>query len=178
MPVVSIQNNRQWYAEARYNYEDINTFSLYLGKTFSNNNRLTYSVTPILGGSVGRFKGISAGLNIGLEYGNAFFSGQSQYSFTTSKESVDFFYSWSEIGYLAFEWLYAGISFQHTWSSGEFLPETALMAGFSFNRFTIPLYAFDLFNEERYFVAGIIIAWKTTKKPDKVKPPLLVSRGN
>src|SRR5688572_29436206 len=63
MPVAYFQTSRNWYAEVRYNYEDIETFSAYLGKSFTGDKRLSYSFTPILGASVGRFKGISTGLN-------------------------------------------------------------------------------------------------------------------
>src|SRR4051812_15411399 len=64
MPVMQYQHAKNWYAEARYNYEDQETFSLYLGKAFTiGKNDLRGSLVPMLGGSVGRFSGISTGLN-------------------------------------------------------------------------------------------------------------------
>src|SRR5687768_16049059 len=100
MPIAHVQTSRNWYAEARYNYEDIETFSLYLGKSFSGEKNLSYTLTPIAGAAIGRFRGISIGLNMDVEYGKFFFSAQSQYSLATDKGkgSDDFFYSWSEVG--------------------------------------------------------------------------------
>src|SRR5262245_23424040 len=73
MPVVHLQTRSNWYTEARYNYEDLQTVSLYVGKTFTGNNRLSYSLTPMLGGVAGRFNGVSTGLNVDLEYDKFFF---------------------------------------------------------------------------------------------------------
>src|SRR5687768_693942 len=77
-PIAAIQNSRNWYAEARYNYEDKRTVSLYVGKVFSHEGKLSYSILPILGGVVGRYKGGSAGLNIDVEYKRFFLMSHSQ----------------------------------------------------------------------------------------------------
>jgi hypothetical protein len=166
MPVAHFQSERNWYAEARYNYEDIETFSLHLGKSFTGEKRLSYTVTPLLGASLGRFKGISTGLNLDLGFEKFFFSAQSQYSMATAKGkgSDDFFYSWSEAGYQPVDWLYAGASIQQTYTSQEQLLEPGLVLGFSFNRFSIPLYGFDLFNNSRYFIIGLTVSWQGPKK--------------
>ena len=52
MPIAHFQTSRNWYAEARYNYEDIETFSLYFGKSFSGEKSLGYTLTPIVGASI------------------------------------------------------------------------------------------------------------------------------
>src|SRR5688500_10872215 len=79
MPVAHFRSAGNWHAEARYNYEDIETLLLYLGRSFTGDKRLSYSITPMLGASVGRFKGISTALNVDLEFEQFFFSAQSQY---------------------------------------------------------------------------------------------------
>lgn len=35
MSIAHFQNSKKWYAEGRYNYEELETFSFYLGRTFS-----------------------------------------------------------------------------------------------------------------------------------------------
>src|SRR5687767_13080688 len=160
MPIMHFQNKKNWYAEARYNYEDMETFSLFLGKAFEWGNNLSGTCTPLLGGSLGRFKGISTGLNIDLEYDKFFFSTQSQYSFATDRVSTDFMYYWSEVGYQGLSWLYAGWSMQQTYDpfSGSLLEHGALI-GFTFNRFTVPVYTFAPFKKDRYFIVGLNFAW-------------------
>src|SRR5688572_14552163 len=90
MSIAQYQTNKKWYAEGRYNYEDSETFSLYLGKTFSRQNRLSYAFTPLLGGAMGNFNGVSTGLNMDFDYSSFFFSLQTQYSFSTDHRSDNF----------------------------------------------------------------------------------------
>lgn len=172
MPVMNYQHSSNWYAEARYNYEDIETFSLYLGKAFTfGKNDLSCSLVPMLGGSVGRFNGISTGLNIDMEYDKFFFSSQSQYSRSTNQCSQSFTYSWSEVGYQSLKWLYAGLSVQHTYDrviGNELQP--GVMIGFTFNRFTIPVYTFEPFNSGRNFIVGLTMEWKHTKRKQPAFP--------
>jgi hypothetical protein len=161
MPVAHFQSSRNWYAEARYNYEDIETFSFYFGRSFSGDGNLSYKLTPMVGAAMGRFKGVSSGLNVDLEYRKFFFSAQSQYSMATDKGkgSDDFFYHWSEAGYQPLKWLYAGASFQHTHSMYEKKLEPGMVLGFEFSRYSIPLYAFN-----RYFIVGFVVSWEGKNK--------------
>jgi hypothetical protein len=158
MPVMHFRNTKNWYAEARYNYEDQQTFSLFLGKAFTGDQALSWSLVPLIGGSVGRFNGVSTGLNIDLEYNNFYFSAQSQYSVSTSMYKNQFLYSWSEVGYQSLRWLYAGVSLQHTHDriEGNML-DPGVLVGFTFNKFTIPVYSFVPYNKERYFIVGLNI---------------------
>jgi len=172
MPVMHYLHPKNWYAEARYNYEDAETFSLYLGRAFTGGtNALNYSVVPMLGGSMGRWQGISTGLNINVDLNNFFFSSQSQYSRSTGGYGDHFEYDWSELGYQSLKWLYAGLSLQHTHDrlTGHDA-QPGFMVGFIFNRFTIPVYTFEPFNNSRNFIVGVTMEWKNKKK----KQPVLV----
>jgi hypothetical protein len=83
-----------------------------------------------------------------------------------------FLYSWSEIGYQGFKWLYAGLSVQHTHDrlAGNEL-QSGMMVGFTFNRFTIPVYTFNPFNNDgRSFIVGFTMAWKQTRKKQPAYP--------
>jgi len=159
IPIVHLQNNRHWHAEARYNYEEENTFSLYLGKTFSCDRHISSSFTPLLGWVAGKFNGPSAGLNVDLEVEKFFFSAQSQYSFSFSHPHDAFLYNWSEAGYQPMSWLYTGISSQLTCTTKGAKLETGFLAGVSNDRFTLPVYAFNFFTRERYFIIGLIMNW-------------------
>lgn len=171
MPVLHYLHPSKWYAEARYNYEDADTYSLYFGRAFTGGKNLNYSIVPILGGSVGKFRGISTGLNIDLELDKFYFSSQSQYSRSTSPYGGSFVYTWSELGYQSGKWLYAGVAAQHThvWQQGHEL-QPGVMLGFSFSRFTIPIYAFEPFNNGRNFIVGFTMAWKGSKRKQPAFP--------
>jgi len=164
MPVIHYRNAHNWYAEARYNYEDLQTVSLFLGKAFTGDKEFSYSLVPMFGASVGRFTGLSAGLNVDLEYNKFYFSTQSQYSLSTKQPKEYFLYSWSEAGYQPLNWLYAGVSVQQThdrYTGDQVQP--GLLVGFSFSRFTLPVYAFDPLSASPYFIVGVSFQWKKVK---------------
>lgn len=170
MSIAQFQSDKKWYAEGRYNYEELETFSMYVGKTFSKQRDLSYSLTPLLGAALGKFNGVSAGINMDFDYGNFFFSGQSQYSFSTDQRTDNFFYNWSELGYQPLEWLYGGVSVQNTrLYKTETIFEPGILVGFSFRNLTIPLYTFAPFKKNRYFMLGLSIEWEGSrqKRPGK-----------
>ena len=170
MSIAHLQSEKNWYAEGRYNYEDAETFSLYLGKTFARNKALSYSLTPILGGVIGNFNGVSAGINMDLDYSRFSFSGQSQYSFSIDQRTDNFFYNWSELVYQPLAWLYSGVSVQNTrLYKTETVLEPGVLVGFTFRNVTIPFYTFAPFKKSRYFILGLTIEWEKSrqKRPGK-----------
>lgn len=158
VPIVHVQGARSWYGEARYNYEELGTFSLYAGRNFSKEyKRFSYSLTPIAGAVVGKLKGGSFGLNATLEFGDLFFSSQSQYTFCPSTNSENFLFSWAEVGYEPIKWFYFGFSVQHTYYSRQDVTvlQHGGMIGFTAERWSFPVYGFNLLDASRYFVLGI-----------------------
>jgi hypothetical protein len=166
VPILHYQSKKGWYAEGRYNYESVNTFSLYAGKKFSRQSKLSTSVTPLLGAVVGNFKGVSAGLNITLDYRKFFFDSQSQYTISSNSDNLDFFFSWSELTYQPFQWIYFGLSTQHTYYSAvdETSFESGAVTGFHLGKWTFPVYCFNITDNERYFVLGVNLDLGQNKK--------------
>ena len=169
VPIAQFQNSKNWYAEARYNYEDLNTFSLYGGKTFSRSSKLSYDITPIVGGVIGKMNGVSVGLNMDADYADFFFSSQSQYTVSSDTRFDNFFFSWSELGYQPLKWMYAGIAMQQTnlyQTTGSFEP--GIFVGFTHKKWSFPIYSFSPMNAaSRYFIVGINWEWETSKKESK-----------
>jgi len=168
VPIFNFENRNHWYVEARYNYEDLNTVSIYLGRTFSNagKDKLTYSIIPVLGGVMGRFKGGSAGVNAVIEYEKLFFSTQSQYTFSCNEKSADFFFAWSELAYQPLKWFYFGLSAQQTYlpEAKSSVCEPGAVLGFTVRKWTFPLYCFSPTRNSKYFVLGINFTAGTFKR--------------
>ncbi len=156
MPIAHYQSKTNWYTEARYNYEDLNTFSLYAGKIFTRDRKISYSIIPILGAVMGKFKGGSAGLNLNIEYKEWYLSAQSQYTVSANDKTSTFFYSWSELGYEFSDFIYAGLAIQETsLYAAKPVCETGVVVGLSFGKWVFPIYAFSPFDNSRYFIIGI-----------------------
>ena len=56
------------HLEARYNYEDRETFSAWVGYNFVGGNDFEYKITPMIGGVVGRSDGMAPGIEITLGF--------------------------------------------------------------------------------------------------------------
>ncbi len=159
VPIVHIQNEK-WYGEARYNYEALKTFSVYVGKIFSNEEKTqSYAIIPVIGITTGKFKGGSVGLDITFNDSDFFFCSQSQYTFSNTDRYQNFIYSWSELGYEPSKWIYAGLALQYTQlfqkTEEPLMYEFGVMAGFKLGRWTIPIYSFSPFADDRYFIVGL-----------------------
>jgi hypothetical protein len=160
VPKIYYQNKKNWYAEVRYNYDELETISFNAGKTFSKENIVAYAVTPIAGIITGKLNGASLGLNVQSEYKKVFFSAESQYTFSINSRDAEYFYNWSELGYDISEAVYTGLAMQLTHlykTTNEWEP--GIVVGLSFNKFTFPLYLFNPASANRYFVLGINIEW-------------------
>ncbi len=160
-PLVQLQTDKNWFVEARYNYEEARTVSFYIGKAFARDGQFSYSITPIFGGVVGRFDGGSAALNVDLEFRGFYFSTQSQYTFSVEEELDNFYFSWSELGYQPLEWLYGGLAIQETYfpQTSESITHPGCVVGFSFRRWTLPFYGFKTGKGTQSFVCSIIYEW-------------------
>jgi hypothetical protein len=102
------------HLEARYNYEDQETGSLWLGYNLNFGEKLVFEATPMLGGVFGTTAGIAPGFAISLAYRKLALSSEGEYVFDTGKTSSNFFYSWNELTYSPVDWFHAGLVSQRT----------------------------------------------------------------
>jgi hypothetical protein len=158
VPIVHFQNRQNWYGEVRYNYEEKNSFSAYAGKHFFRKSELLeYSLTPIIGGVMGQFKGGSIGFNASVEYDDFFFDAQTQLTCSINSDNTNFYFGWYDLGYSPIDWLWFGWSLQHT-LYGQVennITESGIMVGFKAGKWTFPIYTFNVLNTDPYLVLGI-----------------------
>ena len=175
VPIVYFQNKKNWYIESHVNYEQLNSFSTYVGKTFSGNKAVSYSITPMIGGVVGALKGGVLGTNSEMKYKKFAFSSQSQYIFSFENRHVDFLYSWMELGYQVVGPALIGISIQHTmYSATNARLETGLLIRFSVKKWVFPMYCFSPASDNRYVILGVAREFsfpaKTTTNVPRANP--------
>jgi hypothetical protein len=164
VPMLHFETKNNWYAEVRYNYEDVKTVSFFGGKMLSGGRSLSYTLTPMIGFSAGTFTGVSIATNVDLEWKNFFLSAQSQFSKATKNTATDFFFNWSELGYSIGNHLFAGVAMQYTAELGKQYLEPGFLAGLSFKNVSIPFYAFSPFARDRYFVLGLNVEYNLKKR--------------
>jgi hypothetical protein len=138
--------DRQWlHLEARYNYENQQTGSLWAGYNLSFGDKLVLEVTPMLGAVFGKTTGIAPGCNVALTYKRIEFSSECEYVLDTRNKSGNFFYSWNELSYSPVDWLRAGLVAQRTRAYHTPLDvQRGFLAGFSHNRFEFTTYVLNV----------------------------------
>ena len=111
----TITADRRWlHLEARYNYEDRETGSVWVGYNLSFGEKLSLDLTPMLGGVFGNTTGIAPGLRGSLKWWRLELYGEGEYVFNTRERADSFFYLWSELTVSPVDWLRAGLVVQRT----------------------------------------------------------------
>ncbi len=113
LPVFKADKNKL-HLEARYNYEDRETFSAWAGYNFMGGKKVEYTITPMVGGVVGLSNGIAPGLEFTFTYKGFEWYAESEYLFEFESSENNFYYMWSDITYSPNDWLWFGISGQRT----------------------------------------------------------------
>jgi hypothetical protein len=113
LPVFRADKNKL-HLEARYNYEDLETFSAWAGYNFNGGKKIEYTITPMVGGVVGLSNGIAAGLEFTFTLNKFELYNESEYLFDVNTNENNFFYSWLDFTYAPKDWLWVGLSGQRT----------------------------------------------------------------
>lgn len=162
VPLIYYETKNHWYTSARYNYEEDQTLSLQLGKTFSREGIFAYSVTPLAGLLAGNFRGISISTQAEIEAGKFTLFTEPEYCLQFKNENENFFYSWSELSFRPSKIFYTGLALQTTKIKNLSLTnEPGLLFGICIKNFEVPLYFFKTSSSTNYFVTGI--HWRLEK---------------
>ncbi|HEY6969436.1 MAG TPA: hypothetical protein VJA94_09535 [Candidatus Angelobacter sp.] len=137
-------DRKSLHLEARYNYENLRTGSLWLGYNFSVGKDLVLDVTPMIGGVFGRSTGIAPGFEASLTYKKLELSISNEYFFDTGSKSGNFYYSWPQVAYSPLEWLKVGIVAQRLKSFQTSLDtQRGFLVGISHHNLEFTTYVFN-----------------------------------
>ncbi len=141
---VATAERGQLHLEARYNYEAIDSGSLFAGWKFSGGEKLTYELTPILGAVFGKKEGIAPGFEATLAYGIVDFYIESEYVRDLEVREDSFTYAWSELGFSPLEWLRFGLVGQRTMVyQNDRDIQRGVFAQLMYRKMTLGLYVFN-----------------------------------
>ena len=148
-PVFTADHN--WlHLEARYNYENLRTGSLWVGYNFSHGDvdagdKWELDITPMIGGVFGRTDGIAPGCELSLNYRKKVEASiDNEYVFDTTSKSGNFYYAWPQLTYSPKEWLHVGAVFQHTAAYHTAISvQRGFLVGFSRKKWQFTTYVFD-----------------------------------
>ena len=112
-PTVAV--DRGWlHLEGRFNYEDLDTGSAWVGRNFGIGETVTLEITPMAGAVFGSTAGVAIGYSGTLAWRALDLSSETEYVFDAGDRADNFLYTWSELGWTPIGWLRAGLSVQRT----------------------------------------------------------------
>lgn len=138
--------DRDWlHLEARYNYEDLETGSTWVGYNFGGGDALSWELKPMLGAVFGNTTGIAPGYKGSLSWWRLEFYSEGEYVFDTGDSSGSFFYNWSELALAPLDWFRFGLVTQRTraYESDRDI-QRGLLVGLSAERVDLAAYVFNL----------------------------------
>jgi hypothetical protein len=132
------------HLEARYNYENLQTASLWFGYDFSIGKKLQLDFTPMIGGVFGKTNGIAPGYELTLTYWRLELYSASEYVFDTDNRDNSFFYTWTEFSYSPVKWFRFGGAAQRTrvYHTGLDVQRGPLV-GFTYKKTSFTTYVFN-----------------------------------
>lgn len=153
--------DRDWlHLEARYQYEDLDTGSAWIGYNFSGGERLAWEFTPMLGGVFGDTKGIAPGYSGSLSWWKLELYSEGEYVFDSDSSAESFFYNWSELTLAPVDWFRFGMATQRTrvHSSSRDI-QRGVMVGFTYEKADLSAYLFDPDDDKPMFVLALELSF-------------------
>jgi hypothetical protein len=144
------------HLEARYNYEAQNTASAWVGYNFAGGDKLSWEITPMVGGAFGDTTGVAPGYKGSISWRGFELYSEGEYLFDTGHSSDSFFYNWSEMTFAPVEWFRFGVVTQRTraYHSDRDI-QRGLLVGFTYKQLDLTAYVFNPDESEPIVVVGL-----------------------
>ena len=147
------------HLEARYNYEGVKVGSGFVGWNFSGGQTVEFTAIPMAGVAFGRTNGLIPALKLSVGYGIADVYAEIEYLYDLDDSEGNFFYSWWELGFTPVDMIRAGAVAQRTRIVRTPLDvDRGIFAQFVREPVSVSLYAFNLFTNSWFLVAGVAVA--------------------
>jgi hypothetical protein len=130
--------------EARYNYEDRETGSVWTGYNMSGGDTVAWAFTPMFGGVFGQTAGLAPGYRGSLGWWKLEFASEGEYVFDVKDSTASFLYNWSELTVAPADWWRVGLVTQRTraYAATRDL-QRGLVLGFGHRRVNAAIYVLN-----------------------------------
>lgn len=144
---------KDYYIEARYNYEDNKTAALYFGKAFAHKKKAIYEIIPMIGFAFGKTNGFSPAFNFKLKIGRFSTFTQCQYTVDIKDNNNSFFWDWTNFYWSINKFIELGGALQ-VFRSGDRIYNLGPMLRFQHNSFALEAYAYNLWKQHPIWALG------------------------
>jgi len=158
LPIVTADHGAL-HLEARYNYEELETVSGWVGWTFETGDSLALAVTPMLGGVAGQADGLAPGVELTLGWRTFELYSESELLIPLDDQDA-YLYTWTQITWTPLDWLSVGVSGQRLRSpESDLVLDRGPMATFQLGPITLEGYFFNPFSDDAFAVLGASFAF-------------------
>ena len=149
-----------WHLETRYNYEDRNSLSAFIGWNLEFGSTVVLQVTPMAGAVAGSTDGIVPAVLLDLAWKRLEFYVEGEYVLDLNEFDDRFAYHWSEASIWITEQIRTGLVTQRTraYDTARDI-QRGLLVGAAFGRVEGAVYFFNPFDDDDLIVASIGVAF-------------------
>ena len=148
------------HLEARYNYEGIDTGSVWVGWNVGVGDKLRLDATLMAGGVFGDTTGVAPGYELTIAWGPLELYSEGEWVFDTGDSDDDFFYNWAQLGYSPWEWLTVGFASQRTRAYETGLDvQRGPFVGFTYKSVTLTTFVFNADAQDPTVVVSLAVSF-------------------
>ena len=158
----TVRADRDWlHLEARYNYEDLDTASVWLGYNWSvGGEELSLDFTAMVGGVFGDTDGVAPGYELTLTWKKLQLYSEAEYVIDCHDSSDSFFYTWTELTYAFTDWIRAGGVIQRTKAyDTDFDIQRGFMVGLTYKDLDFTFYLLNPDDDDPIVLFGLAYAF-------------------
>jgi hypothetical protein len=151
--------DRGWlHLEGRFNYEDFDTGSVWLGRNVSVGKTVTLEITPRIGAVFGNTNGVAPGFTGTLAWKTLEFYSETEYVFDAGDWADSFLYTWSEWAWALIRGWRVGLVIQREKVyKTEIEVQRGFFVGWSSDRVDLTTYVFNPGASKPTVVLGAIV---------------------
>ncbi len=159
--ITGCTNHKSLHLESRYNYEDINSLSVFAGYNFEKQyGKLDVTITPMAGILVGHTKGVLPALELNASWCFITLYSENEYMLDFKGKKNYFFYSWSQLSAQTFKNISAGVLAQSLrWYQTKFAIQRGIYIEYNLKNFTLGLYYFNPFTAFNFTIISASFAF-------------------
>ena len=153
-PTVTADRGRL-HLEGRFNYEDLDTGSAWIGINFSAGDAVSLEITPMFGAVFGNTTAIAPGYKGTLAWRRLELYSETEYVINAGESADSFLYTWSELSFALADWCRLGAVIQRTkLYETSFDIQRGVFLGVSYGRADVTAYYFNPGTSNAMFVLG------------------------
>ena len=158
----TLSADHDWlHLEGRYNYEELDTGSAWLGHNFSGGGeQIQWEFSPMLGAVFGKLTGVAPGYRGSLSWRRIELSSEGEYIIDTADSSASYFYNWSELSLGLLDRFRIGVAVQHTHAyQTERDVQRGVLAGLSYKNADLTGYIFNPDDHIPAVMIAVSMSW-------------------